>query len=362
MECKICGKECKNYNSLAQHIRKHKISSKEYYDKYLTTSSVHLCKFCGETVSKFLNINRGYATTCGIECSRRNVFKHINVEARNKKSIQTKLRRYGSATYNNTSKRKITVSNFTEEKKLSIKNKRRSTCQEKFGVNAPMQSPEIRRKWISNYFEKTGYHHQRENPEVNKKIRETTLERYGVDNCRKSPAVKEKIRDTKLKMYGNQNNIEKTRLTNIKRYGAPCSWANPEVRAKCFQRYVYENINFDSSLELAFYIYNKDRGESIVRNSNIFFEYVVNGKEHRCFPDFKIGDNLYEIKGDQFLDPVSGKWKDPFSSNNDIFYEAKHQCLLQNSVNIIYQKDMAHCLSYVEEVYGKSYLKQFKKK
>jgi hypothetical protein len=145
MECKICGRQCKNYNSLAQHIKGHKISSKEYYDKYLSPSTEHVCKYCGKKVSKFLNINVGYATTCGIDCIRHNAFKHIDKEKANKKAAETKLKRYGSATYNNTKKRKSTIANYSEEKKSAIIEKRRNTCKAKYGVNAPMQSEKVRK-------------------------------------------------------------------------------------------------------------------------------------------------------------------------------------------------------------------------
>lgn len=361
MNCKICGRECKNYNSLAQHIKKHKISSKEYYDKYLSPYSEHTCKYCGKKVTKFLNINKGYATTCGIDCARHNVFKHIDIKARNEKAAKTKLEKYGSPTYNNPEKRAMTSSNYTAEQKQAIITKRKNTCQARYGVDAPMQSADIRKHWSDNYFAKTGYRHQGENPEVQEKIKQTMIKKYGADNCRKSDVIKEKIRATKQLLYGNQNNIEKTKLTNLERYGAECCWANPDIRAKCFTRYVYENINFDSSLELAFYIYHKNKGDNIERNNSVFFEYTLNNEVHRCFPDFKIGETLYEIKGDQFMDEKTGKWIDPFASNKHGFYEAKHLCLLQHNVKIIYQKDMRPYLDYIDDYYGKNYLKQFRK-
>lgn len=361
IKCAICGKECKNYNSLAQHIKSHNITSKEYYDKFVCPGVVHTCKYCGKIIDRFVNINVGYAKTCGIECSRHNVFKHINIKKRNEKAAKTKLEKYGSATYNNSDKCRKTIEAFTEDQKLAIKEKRKLTCQKKYGVDAPMQSIEVKKHWEDNYFEKTGYRHPSENPEVIAKIKATNLQRYGVDNVRKCDLIKEKIKNTKLARYGNQNNIEKTRSTNLERYGVPCSWQNPDVRAKCFQRYLYEDMNFDSSLELAFYIYNQDSGKNIIRNPNIYFEFELDGKIHRCFPDFMIDDHLYEIKGDQFLDKESERWIDPFKTKRDDFYEAKHQCLLKNNVCVIYQKDMQSYIDYVNEKYGRDYLKQFRK-
>ncbi len=306
LNCEICGRECKNFIALSQHVKKHKLTSQEYYDKYLSSSSEHLCKYCGKPVTTFKDINRGYNTVCSVECSRQHVFKNLSQQSRDK-AAKTKLDRYGSATYNNSQKRAATVAGYTEEQKQAIKDKRQITCQQRYGVNTPMESAIVRETWSKNYFNKTGYTHQSRNPEVKEKIRTTCLEKYGVDNCRKSPIIKQKIKDTKLLRYGNQNNFEKLKETNLQRYGAECCWSNPDVRTKCCQRYNYMGITFDSKLELAFYIYNKDIGNPIERNSEKYFEYNLNGKWHRCFPDFCVGDTLYELKGDQFRDLSTGK-------------------------------------------------------
>lgn len=361
LKCAICGKDCKNYNSLAQHIKAHNITSKEYYDAYICPNTVHTCKYCGKPVNTFININKGYATVCGIDCTRHNAFKHIDINKRNEKSAKTKLEKYGTSTYNNRAKCIETVNNYTDDQKNKIKERRKKTCQDRYGVDTPMESPSIRKKWADNYFEKTGYRHQSQNPVVKNKIKNTILERYGVDNASKNDDIKKKIKDTKLRLYGNQNNIEKPRITNIKKYGFPCSWSNPEVRAKCCVKYSYDSMNFDSKLELAFYIYNKDLGKNIVRNPNVSFEFTAGNKTHQCFPDFKLDDKLYEIKGDQFVDKNTGKWIDPFSTKNDEFYEAKHQCLIKNSVIILYQCDMKPYLNYIKTHYGKYYLNTFRK-
>lgn len=360
MKCAICGAECKNCNSLTQHIKKHNISPQEYYDTYVDSNTTHKCKYCGKIVTKFVNLRVGYAATCGIECVRHNVFKHIDIVKRNEKAAKTKLEKYGSATYNNLTKRKQTVSNRTEEQRAATKEKRRLTNQKNLGVDSPMQSAKVRETWSKNYFDKTGYSHQSHNPAVREKIKTTLLERYGTDNARKSPIIKEKIKNTKISLYGDQNHREKTIATNIERYGAPHPWSNHDIRRKCFQRYTYQGTNFDSSWELAFYIYHVDMGDLITYQPNIYFEFECANKKHRCFPDFSIGDVLYEVKGAQFIDQITGQWVDPYKTHNDEFYEAKHKTLIQNKVHIIGKEEIAPYLKYVEDKYGKNYLKQFR--
>lgn len=77
-------------------------------------------------------------------------------------------------------------------------------------------------------------------------------------------------------------------------------------------------------------------------------------------PDFKVEDQLVELKGSQFL-KEDGSWKNPYDKSQDGLFEAKHQCLLKNSVKIIYTDEYMNYVKYVEEKYGKDYLKQFKK-
>ena len=64
MYCEICKKEFKD----KQHItRFHKISLKEYYDKYLKQENEGICLCCGEK-TKFYNLKRGYSKCCSQSC------------------------------------------------------------------------------------------------------------------------------------------------------------------------------------------------------------------------------------------------------------------------------------------------------
>jgi endogenous inhibitor of DNA gyrase (YacG/DUF329 family) len=66
--CKICKKKFKNYKSLATHLRTHKITSKEYYDRFLKKEGESVCPVCGKETS-FINLNLGYYSFCSNKCA-----------------------------------------------------------------------------------------------------------------------------------------------------------------------------------------------------------------------------------------------------------------------------------------------------
>jgi transcription elongation factor Elf1 len=68
--CKICGKEFENYRSLSHHLRTHKITSKEYYDKFFKKEGEGVCPVCGKETS-FHSINKGYCKFCSNKCANK---------------------------------------------------------------------------------------------------------------------------------------------------------------------------------------------------------------------------------------------------------------------------------------------------
>ena len=64
--CKICGKTCK---SLGNHLIEHKISAKNYYDRYIRKPNEGRCKMCGKD-TKFKTLSIGYiGKYCSPECT-----------------------------------------------------------------------------------------------------------------------------------------------------------------------------------------------------------------------------------------------------------------------------------------------------
>ena len=213
-----------------------------------------------------------------------------------------------------------------------------------------------------------------------KKSKQTCFKHYGCENGMQSDIVKQKVKEHNLKKYGcewiTQSDRQKTqmKLNNLKKYNVENVFQLQKIKNKIKQTllekygsehtivgvYLYKDIHFDSAPELAFYIWLSDNNINFEYHPNIFFNYEFNGKIYRYFPDFKIENQLIELKGNQFL-KEDGTWKNPFDRSQDDFFEAKHQCALKNNVKILYSNDYKTYLDYIDDKYGKEYLKRFKK-
>ena len=101
-----------------------------------------------------------------------------------------------------------------------IVQKRQATCLQKYGVDNPRKSPDIKQK-----------------------MRQTTLEKYGAAYYMSTEAGKEKVKQTKQERYGasNYNNKEKMAATKLERYG-DASYNNREkMRETMQERYGVDN-------------------------------------------------------------------------------------------------------------------------
>lgn len=111
-----------------------------------------------------------------------------------------------------------------------------------------------------------------------------------------------------------------------------------KIESKRRQSYYYDNVYFDSSDELAFYISEKQKGHILKRNKReLYFEYTFNGKKHKYYPDFTDNNgNIYEVKGNHLIND-SGDLINPFSDSDDVakLYLAKSECIKNNKVVII---------------------------
>ena len=93
MYCEICKKEFKD----KQHItRFHKISLKEYYDKYLKRENEGICLCCGKE-TKFYNLKCGYKRYCSKSCSAKigqtNRYKNPEERLKTTNSIRERMKR-----------------------------------------------------------------------------------------------------------------------------------------------------------------------------------------------------------------------------------------------------------------------------
>ena len=238
----------------------------------------------------------------------------------------------------------------------SVKKKKAQTCLEHYGVEHPLQSKKILNKAKRTMKKHYRIEYAAQSEEVKNKIADTNMERYGnkcslhgsnqkkteqafidkygVDNPRKSPEIINRMLDTKFERYGSINQ---------------------------FHLYKYDDKNFDSSWELAFYIYHIDKGHNI-EHEPTFFTYKCNNVSHRYYPDFKINGKYYEIKGEQFVKRNSkGKIVDlvHFGESNERS-SAKYKCMKKHNVTIIDCNKIQKYLEYIIDTYGEDYLDQFR--
>jgi hypothetical protein len=318
------------------HDKKHSLSLKLFW--FLNDiSDFRKCSICGKVLDKEkydLKSGKYLSNTlhCSCKCSAND---KITIHKRK----QTSKHRHDNFTFNNRKKYK-------------------ETCLKNFGCENVFQSEIIKNKIKNTNLINHNIEHY-----VNlDKAKQTNLERYGCENVFANTCIKEKIKQTCLERYGVEHyvNLDKTKQTNLEKYGVEYPIQCREVRLKQQTKYDYKNICFDSSPEIALYIYLKDNNIDFEYQPDIRFEYSVNDKTHYYFPDFRIEDKYYEIKGDQFFDDC-GRMINPYDRSQDALYESKHQCMKDNNVIILRNNDYQRYLDYVSEKYGNDYLKTFKK-
>ena len=194
------------------------------------------------------------------------------------------------------------------------------------------------------------------------KIRETLLKRYDVDHSSKIPGINDKRNKTHLEktgydLYHDPNIIQKRKENTNNRWinyelktGYKHPNYNPEVLSKMNRKYRYNNVYFDSSWEIAYYIYLIDHNIDFQFHVNSF-EYEFENKTYKYYPDFLINEQFIEIKGKHLLN---------WMKQNNTKDNAKYNCMLEHNVKIISDEEIKPILDYINEKYGKDYLKQFK--
>lgn len=221
---------------------------------------------------------------------------------------------------------------------------KKKTSLERYGVENHAQLPEIR--------EKTKLLFKEKKEQIQQKRIGTCLVKYGqVHN--NSPEAIEKRKQTIKQRYGinplcSKEALEKARQTCLLKYGEEYTTRLPAFRATNFSTYKYNDLHFDSSWELAFYIYLIDNNSKIKREPKKL-EYSFNGTKHYYFPDFKIDNKLFEIKSPYLY----SKMLIPNTIEN-----AKLNCMIEYNVTVI--QDCSIYLNYVKSKYGKNFLKNFK--
>ena len=184
----------------------------------------------------------------------------------------------------------MTCKKLYGDENYNNRQKYRETCIKKYGVDSYFKTETGKQHIAQIQTERyggVGF----ASKELRAKSIETMIELYHVDHPAKIPENYEKI-------YGKE--IQKRRTASIhkafdEKYGC-WNTAAPEVIKKSRKRYKYQEISFDSSWELALYIYAVDHNEEIAREP-IRLEYSYGNKVFYYYPDFLYNGQLIEIKG-----------------------------------------------------------------
>lgn len=159
------------------------------------------CPVCGNKI----DLIKRFKTTCSRECS----YKNPEMKEKRKKTC---LERYG-VEYTGQSeivKQHIRESNLRKYgvecswQAESVKNKIKETMIERHGVTSALKSEKFKEKVKDTLMKKHGVTHQMHLQEIKDKIKETCLEKYGVENPFQSEKFKEKIKKTKSEKYNNE--------------------------------------------------------------------------------------------------------------------------------------------------------------
>lgn len=175
LTCKICGRTFKLNRATLQHIRySHKLTAKQYYDKFYKTKSEDICLKCGNP-TKFFNMAIGYRQYCSVACG---VSSSMSIQ----KAKETLLQKYGVS------------HNFQIP---GVMEARAEKWLQKYGVENIAQLDEIRQKKLQTNMSRYGAHNSSCSTKVRNKI----------SNSVKSDSCQTQIKQTCEKYYGTSTNI-----------------------------------------------------------------------------------------------------------------------------------------------------------
>ena len=212
----------------------------------------------------------------------------------------------------------------------STREKYKQTCLDKYDVDNTFNIKEVREKTnLASHTEEIKKIISEKNKlnakERMEKSRRTCLEKYGVEYS-----------------FQSENNKEKSKKTCLEHFGQEF----PSYMGR--KRIYYDNIWFDSTYEVYFYIFLKWIKVDF-KYQPCSFEYKdKNGKTHRYYPDFEVNGKFYEIKGSHLL--KDGKLYNIFTKE---ILEEKTQCLIDNNVKIVKESFILQIQKRTERKYGK---------
>jgi hypothetical protein len=131
----------------------------------------------------------------------------------------------------------ITKYGVTNPSKLQeVKDKQKKTNLERYGVEYIVHNKNSKEKMIKTNLEKYGYACCLQNEKVRETLKNTNLKKYGLENAGEHPDNQVKMRKTMMIKHGveyplqNKESMEKMIKTNMKKYGSACCLQNEQVK------------------------------------------------------------------------------------------------------------------------------------
>jgi len=214
-----------------------------------------------------------------------------------------------------------TTSNFIVGKESTKK-----TNLERYGVENPFQSEQIKEKIKEINFDKYGVEYTAKNKEIKEKIRitqnknhgsyafctekqkKTMINRYGAEYALQNKQILEKTIKTKQNKYSNLNNYEKIKSTNLIKYGVDNPWKSKqiieELRLKTLSDFYKNLITSDRLKNLVTPLFSIEEYRGVYKNKYL---WQCNHCEHKfisridncavprcpiCFPKYGLASKL----------------------------------------------------------------------
>jgi hypothetical protein len=183
-----------------------------------------------------------------------------------------------------------------------------------------------------------GVEHPLQSVVIKQKVINTCNSKYGVDNPFQSDEIMAKARETCQQKWGVRWFQQSKEYYNNRKW----RYTNPK----------YPDMTFWNSWEFKVYDFLVEHNIQFEYQPSIAIPYYCEGTRHYYHPDFKVGDRIVEVKGDNFfrINEETGKeemyltWQGKLSDEEYEWkckvMEAKHQCMLTNNVVILRGKDI----------------------
>ena len=358
-KCNCCGNIFESHQKLYYHIKSiHNLNTKEYYDTYLKQENEGKCLNCSKQ-TRFINVKIGYLNTCSLNC-RYEYDKRKERTHRNYKEPAGEVSDSSDLIKFKRSDRVI----FTCYKCGSKSEKYVGTL-----IDSGLVCYKCNHQKCTTYNGKKHIQFQKEPIEINKDTDITQFDnrqrlKFKCIKCGKPCEIRMvcikslpketqcmcktcKTKYTKKLEYGDENwtNREKAEQTCLDTYGVRHPMMTREVQKKCGKKIYFDGIKFDSSWEIAYYIWLRDNKINFKYHPFKLFYYDSKMKIRTYYPDFKVNNCIVEIKNNYLLNKMS---------------KHKKQCLIDNNVIILKYNDLTEVFNYIKLKYGKNYLKNIK--